>query len=51
MLVLGFSDYQQQGEALALALGVDFLLIELHRFPHCESQLTQPPTQPTQVIH
>ena len=48
-ILLGFADYQTQGEALARELGVDFLLIELHRFPDGESKLTLPAQLPDEV--
>ncbi len=50
MLVLGFADYQPQGEALARELGLDFSLIELHRFPDGESKLTLPAALPEKVV-
>ncbi len=49
MLVLGFADYQAQGEALARELGADFALVALHRFPDGESQLTLPAGLPDEV--
>lgn len=42
MRVLGFADYRAQGEALAAAIGVEFDLIEIHRFPDGESKVTVP---------
>lgn len=42
MLVLGFADYREQGEALARELGLPFALIEVHRFPDGESKVTLP---------
>lgn len=49
MLVLGFTDYQPQGEALARQLGIDFALVELHRFPDGESKVTLPSKLPDEV--
>ena len=49
-MILGFADYQQQGEALAKALACPFALIEIHRFPDGESKLTVPQALPEQVI-
>lgn len=42
MRVLGFEDYRIQGEALAVALGLPFSTIEVHRFPDGESKVTLP---------
>ena len=43
--VLGFSDYQQQGERLAAQLGIPYQSVEIHRFPDGESRvrLMDPP--------
>ncbi len=49
-LLLGFADYQREGEALARELGVDFLLIELHRFPDGESKITLPAKLPDEIL-
>ncbi len=50
MLVLGFSDYRPQGEALARELGCDFSLVDIHRFPDGESKLTLPAELPEKII-
>lgn len=50
MIVLGFSEYQQQGKNLAKQLGCEYQEIELHRFPDGESKITLPPTLPKTVI-
>lgn len=50
MLVLGFADYQPQGEALAHELGLPFALITVHRFPDGESKVTLPAPLPAEVI-
>lgn len=50
MLLLGFADYQPQGEALARELGLPFALVELHRFPDGESKVTLPAELPEQLI-
>ena len=49
-MILGFTDYQQQAEALASALGLPFALIEVHRFPDGESKVTLPAALPERVI-
>lgn len=49
-IVLGFADYQPQGEALARELGLDFSLIELHRFPDGESKVTLPAKLPDEIL-
>ncbi len=50
MMLLGFRDYQQQGEALAKALKIPFALVDVHRFPDGESKLTLPQSLPEKVI-
>jgi len=50
MLLLGFEDYQAQGEALARKLDITFALIEIHRFPDGESKVTVPELLPDKVI-
>ncbi|MEN8168724.1 MAG: ribose-phosphate diphosphokinase [Pseudomonadota bacterium] len=50
MLVLGFTDYQPQGEALAQKLGLNFSLVEVHRFPDGESKVTLPSNLSEEVI-
>jgi len=50
VLVLGFEDYRQQGEALAAELGLPFALAQLHRFPDGESKLTLPEDLPEELI-
>ena len=47
MLVLGFPDYESQASALAEALGTQYQLVELHRFPDGESRLRLPPALPS----
>lgn len=49
-MILGFSDYEQQGRRLADALDRPFGLVEVHRFPDGESKVTVPPDVPDQVI-
>lgn len=50
MLILGFSDYQAQGRSLAGALGVEFRMVEIHRFPDGESRVTAPADLPEHVV-
>jgi len=50
MLVLGFEDYQPQGEALAQSLDTPFALVDVHRFPDGESKVTLPEQLPEEVI-
>ena len=50
MMLLGFSDYRPQGEALAEALDIPFALVDVHRFPDGESKLTLPDTLPETAI-
>ncbi len=50
MILLGFSDYRPQGEALAETLGIPFALVNVHRFPDGESKLTLPEKLPEKVI-
>ncbi len=50
MILLGFSDYQPQGQALAEALGIPFALVDVHRFPDGESKLTLPDKLPEAAI-
>lgn len=50
MILLGFSDYRPQGEALATALGIPFALVDVHRFPDGESKLTLPEKLPETAI-
>ena len=49
-MILGFSDYEQQGRRLAEALDRPFELIHVHRFPDGESKVTVPAELPEQVI-
>ncbi len=49
-LVLGFPEYTAQASALAQALGADYRLIYVHRFPDGESRLRLPATLPDDVI-
>ncbi len=50
MQLLGFKDYQAQGKHLAAALGIDYLEVEVHRFPDGESKVTLPTGLDEQVI-
>ena len=50
MMLLGFSDYRPQGEALAAALDIPFALVDVHHFPDDESKLTVPCDLPESVI-
>ena len=50
MILLGFSDYQPQGQALAEALEIPFALVDVHRFPDGESKLTLPEKLPEAAI-
>lgn len=50
MLVLGFEDYRSQGKALAQALDLPFVLVDIHRFPDGESKVSLPPELPERVI-
>jgi ribose-phosphate pyrophosphokinase len=50
MQVLGFEDYQPQGEALAKELGLPFTLVDIHRFPDGESKVTLPPDLDDEII-
>jgi ribose-phosphate pyrophosphokinase len=49
VLILGFADYQAQGEALARELKAEFALVEVHRFPDGESKVTLPQKLPEEV--
>ena len=49
-MILGFSDYRDQGEALARTLNRPFALVEVHRFPDGESKVTLPAELPENVI-
>ena len=49
-MILGFDDYQAQGEALARELNRPFALVEVHRFPDGESKVTLPAELPDAVI-
>ena len=49
-MILGFDDYQAQGEALARELNRPFVLVEVHRFPDGESKVTLPADLPDAVI-
>ncbi len=50
MLVLGFSDYVEQGRRLADALGCEYDGIAVHRFPDGESRVTVPTDLPERVV-
>lgn len=50
MLILGFPESQTQASALALAAGLDYAGVKLHRFPDGESQLTLPAKLPKRVV-
>lgn len=49
-MILGFADYERQGQALAEALGLDYARIAFHRFPDGESRITLPPRLPSKVV-
>ena len=49
-LVLGFSDYSNQAKQLANALDIDYIEINLHRFPDGESKIQIPELLPPHVI-
>lgn len=49
-VILGFTDYEQQGRRLAQTLGYPFAMIGLHRFPDGESRVTVPVDLPEHVI-
>ncbi len=48
--VLGFRDYEQPAQRLALALGVPYRCVALHRFPDGESRVALPTDLPKNVI-
>jgi len=50
MLVLGFAESRAQAAEFAAALGTDFGIIDIHRFPDGESRLRLPPSLPEQVV-
>ena len=49
-MLLGFSDYKEQAEALADALGVPCRIVQTHRFPDGENKITLPSSLPGHVI-
>ncbi|MDH5785868.1 MAG: ribose-phosphate diphosphokinase [Chromatiales bacterium] len=49
MMILGFADYRQQGEALARELGLAYAEVAIHRFPDGESKVTLPTELPEAV--
>lgn len=49
-MLLGFHDYEAQGQRLADALGLPFAPVEIHRFPDGESKVTLPAALPEQVV-
>ena len=49
MLVLGFTDSENQAADLAAALGTPYRRIDVHRFPDGESRVRLPPHLPEQV--
>ena len=49
-LLLGFPDYQPQGQNLAQALGIDYQQVEIHHFPDGESLVRLPTELPPHVI-
>jgi ribose-phosphate pyrophosphokinase len=49
-MVMGFGDYAKQAEELAVALGVEYAPIEVHRFPDGESKVTMPQPMPKSVV-
>ncbi len=49
-LVLGFTEYSQQGQALAQQAGMDYAEVDIHHFPDGESKLTLPAELPENVV-
>lgn len=49
-MILGFTDYADQGERLAAALGQPFTTLDIHRFPDGESRVTLPLGLPERVV-
>jgi ribose-phosphate pyrophosphokinase len=49
-LLLAFDDEQALGTALAAELGIDFAVIDRHRFPDGETRLRLPPQLPQRVL-
>lgn len=49
-MILGFSDYEQQGRRLADELGRPFERIQVHHFPDGESKVTVPVDLPERVL-
>ncbi len=50
MLVLTFAEYTQQAERLALALGNNLAIVDVHHFPDGESRIRLPAKLPKHVI-
>ncbi len=49
-MILGFSDYEAQGQRLAARLERNFQRVDIHRFPDGESKVTVPTDLPERVI-
>ena len=49
-MILGFSDYEQQGRGLAQAADLPYQNILVHRFPDGESKVTIPAQVPKQAV-
>jgi ribose-phosphate pyrophosphokinase len=49
-LVLGFPEYAEQARRLAVAAGLDYGEVEIHRFPDGESRVRLPPRLPSRVV-
>ena len=49
-IVIGFPEYSTQAKAFALAAGLPYTTIKLHRFPDAESKLLLPEKLPKHVI-
>ena len=48
-MIIGFSDYTPQTQRLAQALGCEFTIADIHRFPDGESRVTLPPELPERI--
>jgi ribose-phosphate pyrophosphokinase len=49
-LVLGFPEYAEQGRRLAVAAGLDYAEVGIHRFPDGESRVRLPQRLPPRII-